>query len=66
MVFGVGGQVAAGRSPDIRKLMEEAQSNNYNIFCPLTQDKSCLTLKYFSRGGGNQHQRRKGDSGTHN
>jgi len=41
-----------GRGPNVTTLTQLAELNNWNVFCPLTQDKSCLTLKYFSRGSG--------------
>ncbi|OXA50795.1 uncharacterized protein LOC110853261 [Folsomia candida] len=49
-----GSNIANGRGPDVVRLRNDAQENNWNIFCPLTDDKICLTLKYFSRGAGNQ------------
>ncbi|CAL8129563.1 unnamed protein product [Orchesella dallaii] len=52
LVFTRAGENQLGTPPDFKELTENAQRNNWNIFCPMA-DKSCVTYTYYSRDGSN-------------
>ncbi|ODN03112.1 hypothetical protein Ocin01_03556 [Orchesella cincta] len=53
LVFTRAGDTQLGTPPDFTELVDNAKRNNWNIFCPMTGGKNCVTYTYYSRDGSN-------------